>query len=795
MPAGENVTTKFKVDISDLKSNITQANKLIKLANAEFKAASAGMDDWGKSATGIQAKLKQLASVLDAQKSKLSSYEQQLDRQKEAYDENGKRADQLKAKLQELANNGVKETSDEYKKYQTELAAVEKEQTSNEKAIDNLKITILNQQAAVKSTEAEIRKYDKTLNDLSVESNNADKSTDNLNESLEEIDDNAKNASDGFTVMKGAIANVIGNAIVSGLKKIGETLVDIGKNALDNYKNFEQLEGGVQKLFGKSSEEVIKNANNAYKTAGMDANSYLETVTGFSASLISSLGGDTQKAAALSDQAIKDMSDNANTFGTDIGSIQAAYQGFAKGNFTMLDNLKLGYGGTKEEMLRLVKEAGVVDQSVKSIDDVSFDKIIEGITKTQERMGIAGATAKEAGTTIEGSINAAKGAWQNLLTGIADEDADVGALMKNFVDSLLTAASNIMPRIMTILNGIGDLLKTFITDFLPIAIQYISDALPEIITTIVDLLIQSAPILLQGAIQLLMALISAIDEIQAILIPQIPSIVQTIVNTLLENLPVLIDGALQLFLGLVESLTLVIPEIIKVAPQIIATVLEAIGEPLLNLFSGLWEGIKNIFGPIVSWFGNLFSKAWASIKDKFKSWGAFWSNLWNIIKNKFTNIGTNIGSAISNSVKSGINRLFGWVESIVNRIIKIINGAIGFINSIPGVEIGYINYVNLPRLKTGGVIKKPTTVLAGENGPEAIIPLKNNREWIRSVAAELGNILGFGSGGIVNNSVSNTNTATTNFTQNIYAPQAPSRLELYRQTKNLLSLAESVKGA
>lgn len=795
MPNGENVTTKFKVDISDLKANITQANKLIKLANAEFKAASAGMDDWAKSTTGIEAKLKQLASVLDAQKTKLASYEQQLDRQKKAYEENGNRADQLKAKLKELADNGVKKTSDEYKKYQTELAAVEKEQISNEKAIDNLKVTILNQQAAVKSTEAEIRKYDSALTDLGNEAKNADKNTDDLNESLEEIDDSARNASDGFTVMKGAIANVIGNAIVSGLKKIGETLVDIGKNALDNYKNFEQLEGGVQKLFGGASKEVIENANNAYKTAGMDANSYLETVTGFSASLISSLGGDTKKAAAISDQAIKDMSDNANTFGTDIESIQAAYQGFAKGNFTMLDNLKLGYGGTKEEMLRLVKEAGVVDQSVKSIDDVSFDKIIEGITKTQERMGIAGATAKEAGTTIEGSINAAKGAWQNLLTGIADEDADVGALMKNFVDSLLTAASNIMPRIMTILNGIGDLLKTFITDFLPIAIQYISDALPEIITTIVNLLIQSAPILLQGAIQLLMALISAIDEIQAILIPQIPSIVQTIVNTLLENLPVLIDGALQLFLGLVESLTLVIPEIIKVAPQIIAAVLEAIGEPLLNLFSGLWEGIKNIFGPIVSWFGNLFSKAWQSIKDKFKNWGSFWSGLWTKITDKFKNIGSNIGGAISGAIKVGINRLFGFIERTINRIFELINGAIWLINAIPGVEIGYINYVQLPRLAKGRVVKKPTAALIGEDGAEAVVPLERNKEWISKVAADMLDALNISSQGnnYSNNSLTNNNT--TNFTQNIYAPRQPSRLELYRQTQNLLSLAEAAKGA
>ena len=208
-------------------------------------------------------------------------------------------------------------------------------------------------------------------------------------------------------------------------------------------------------------------------------------------------------------------------------------------------------------------------------------------------------------------------------------------------------------------------------------------------------------------------------------------------------------------------------------------------------FSKKWTELRETLEKIPEWFSNAFGKAWTKITEKFKSWGAFWSNLWNIIKNKFTNIGTNIGNAISGSIKSGINRLFGWVENTINRIISLINGAISMINKIPGVGIGYVNYVNLTRLETGGVIRKPTTVLAGENGPEAIIPLKNNREWIRSVAAELGNILGFGSGGIVNNSVSNN--TTTNFTQNIYAPQAPSRIELYRQTKNLLNLAEMAR--
>ena len=235
---------------------------------------------------------------------------------------------------------------------------------------------------SAKDLAKEIDKLSTELNDNKSKMNEADKAADKLDKSLDNLGDSAKDSSGGFTVLKGALAEFAGNMMtkafeagVGAVKKLGSAIVDVGKQAVASYAEYEQLKGGVEKLFGESADVIKKYANDAYKDAGMNANKYMETVTSFSASLISGLNGDTAKAAEIANIAIRDMSDNANTFGTDIASLENAYQGFAKGNFSMLDNLKLGYGGTKTEMLRLVKDAGVVEDSVKSIDDVSFVKL------------------------------------------------------------------------------------------------------------------------------------------------------------------------------------------------------------------------------------------------------------------------------------------------------------------------------------------------------------------------------------------------------------------------------------
>ena len=254
------------------------------------------------------------------------------------------------------------------------------------------------------------------------------------------------------------IANIAGGAAkmftALAAAAIVKGLIDIGKASVQAYAEYEQLTGGVETLFKDSADAVKAYAQEAYMTAGLSANQYMETVTSFSASLIQSLGGNTRRAAEIGNQAVIDMADNANKMGTAIESIQNAYAGFAKGNFTMLDNLKLGYGGTREEMQRLLADAEKL--SGMHFDISSFADITQAIHVIQESMGIAGATAEEAATTIEGSLNMAKAAWQNLLTGFADPEADMEKLIGDFLSAMQTAASNIVPAAVQFIVNLVD---------------------------------------------------------------------------------------------------------------------------------------------------------------------------------------------------------------------------------------------------------------------------------------------------------------------------------------------------
>jgi len=258
-------------------------------------------------------------------------------------------------------------------------------------------------------------------------------------------------AESGMQKLGGTLGKV-GGAAVGGVKAaVGVASAAIGGAAaaigglvtasVNAYGSYEQLVGGVDTLFKDSSKKVQDYANNAYKTAGMSANQYMETVTGFSASLLQSLGGDTAKAAEYANSAVIDMSDNANKMGTSMDVITTTYQGFAKQNFTMLDNLKLGYGGTKEEMQRLLDDAGKI--SGIKYDISSYADVTQAIHVMQESMGIAGTTAKEASSTIQGSVSAMKSSWSNLLVGMADDSQDIQPLIDNFVASVGTVMENI----------------------------------------------------------------------------------------------------------------------------------------------------------------------------------------------------------------------------------------------------------------------------------------------------------------------------------------------------------------
>lgn len=381
-----------------------------------------------------------------------------------------------------------------------------------------------------------------------------------------------KDAESSGSKMKAVWSGVKVAAVAAAAAAVA-AIGSIGKSAIQNYAEYEQLVGGVETLFKESADQVETYANEAYRTAGLSANQYMEQATSFSASLLQSLGGDTKAAADYANTAMIDMADNANKMGTAIESIQNAYQGFAKQNYTMLDNLKLGYGGTKTEMERLITDAERMDSSFKAARDtngdlaMSFSDIVTAIHIVQTEMGIAGTTAQEASTTIQGSVAALKASWQNLLTGLAGGQ-DIGPLIENLVGNIETVFENLQPVIMTALNGLAEL----ITRIAPI----IAEKLPAIIDALL-------PPLLKATIQIALALVKAL-----------PSILTSIINALVgfltdpANIELIINSAIELFMAIVQAI-----------PAIIGALISAFGV----LLSRLWEAVKSIFGEFVAGFG------------------------------------------------------------------------------------------------------------------------------------------------------------------------------------------------
>lgn len=379
----------------------------------------------------------------------------------------------------------------------------------------------------------------------------------------------------------------------------GTAIIAIGKQAIEQYAEYEQLVGGVETLFKQSADVVQQYAANAYKTAGMSANEYMETVTSFSASLLQSLDGDTNAAAEKANLAITDMSDNANKMGTSMEMIQNAYQGFAKQNYTMLDNLKLGYGGTKEEMQRLLEDAEKL--SGIEYDISSYADIVDAIHVVQTEIGITGTTAKEASTTIQGSLSSMKGAWENLLTGIADDNVNFKALIEQFVDSIVTVGENIIPRINIVIQGLTQLITETSQTIIPMAVQILLENLPSVVAAGMDLIV---------------ALVSGILDNIDMLIDCVLEMVDVIVDKLIDNLPKLIEGGIRLIAALANGLIRAIPNLVSKIPQIISAIVRGLisGIPAIfdvgkNIVEGLWNGIKNmgswVTGKVKGFFGNI----------------------------------------------------------------------------------------------------------------------------------------------------------------------------------------------
>ena len=392
-----------------------------------------------------------------------------------------------------------------------------------------------------------------------------------------------------------------GKVAVAGVAAGATAIGALGTKAVAAYADYEQLVGGVETLFKDSQDQVMDYANNAYKTAGLSANEYMETVTSFSAALLQSLDGDTSAASDKANLAITDMSDNANKMGTDMTSIQNAYQGFAKSNYTMLDNLKLGYGGTQAEMERLLADAEKI--SGIKYDISSYADIVDAIHVVQTEMGITGTTAEEAASTIQGSFGMMKSAWQNLVTGMADPDQDLGVLVGNFTDSVVIAGNNLIPRIQELLPRIVEATTSLIGT--------VSEQLPAILGTVL-------PSLVEGATNLVTGLMAALPSVLSVLADVAPTVINTLVPALIELLPQITQTGIDVIVSLVQGIADALPQLIPAATDAIIKIVEVLTSPenlgnlidaalaiILALVDGLVDATPKLIAAVPDVIANL----------------------------------------------------------------------------------------------------------------------------------------------------------------------------------------------
>lgn len=505
------------------------------------------------------------------------------------------------------------------------------------------------------------------------------------------------------SIAKGGMA-VLGTAVGMATTAVGVLV----KSSVQGYAEYEQLVGGVETLFKSSSDTVKQYADDAYKTAGLSANEYMSTITGFSASLLQGLGGDTAKAAEIGNMAVTDMSDNANKMGTNMQDIQNAYQGFAKQNYTMLDNLKLGYGGTKEEMERLLVDAEKLT-GIK-YDISNFSDVISAIHAVQDNIGITGTTAEEAATTIEGSFNMAKAAWSNLVTGMADDNANFDQLVTNFVDSVSTAGKNILPRVEIAINGVSQLIDKLLPTIAAKIPEIISSVLPglvnagtnivsslvkgissnsaelvssagQILNTLVEGIVTMLPMLGELALNLILEIANGITTNAPQMVPKGIEILLGFISGIVDNLPKLLEAGLNMIMALAEGLINSLPTLIEQVPKIINAFFDSLDSFLpkileagIKLIIALGKGIIQSIPTIIANAGEIV-KAILNVVTHL--------NLFNAGKGIIKGLGNglkSVGSFIKDTAKSIVEMLKhpfsagGWSDIGKNIVTGIANG-------------------------------------------------------------------------------------------------------------------------
>ena len=490
-----------------------------------------------------------------------------------------------------------------------------------------------------------------------------------------------------------------------GLKKVGEIALDVSKKLLQvttaisgalagvvslgvkSYADFEQNVGGIQKLFGDSADELIKKSEMAYKTAGLSANQYMETATSFSASLLKSVGGDTELAVQLTDRAIQDMSDNANTFGTSMDEVMNVYKALSKEQFSTLDNLKLGYAGTKEGMKQLIKDASqykdIQAELGITIDEssMSYDNMINAISVMQRQMNIAGTTANEAEGTITGSINMVKASFDNFINGSGSPEdlADaMTSMLKNIAKAVTKLAPQILKGLVSMFSSLAPQIATMVKDLLPQLITAVQDlinsllqmllqnttqiqtAITQLLNMIIQFLTNNLPLLVQAGITLIVTLAQGIIGAIPTLAEALPQVINTIINTLIENLPLVLEAGIQLLTAIVEAIPVIVEALVDNLPNIIETIVNT----LINNIPMLLEASIKLFMALIEAIPKIIVEL---AKATPKLVATIVETLWNN-RHKILEAGKQILLQIKNGITNNISKLYDTIKEMPKKI-------------------------------------------------------------------------------------------------------------------------------
>lgn len=535
--------------------------------------------------------------------------------------------------------------------------------------------------------------------------------------SISSIGDGASDSEGKMSAL--ATAGKVGLGVLAGAATSAATaIVGIGKAALSSYADFEQFSGGAELIFGDEIGKNLAEQSMQFANIGLNANEYLSTMNKLGPAMINATG-DQQKAVDILNQSLTDQRDIITATGADADMVSRAFEGLARNNFTMLDNLQLGIKPTQEGMIELINSTGVAGKQIKSLDEVSLDQMYDAIHKTVEEFNIAGNAARESSQTISGSIDAVKASWENVLTSLASGDNEaISGAINTLVENLGNAFRNISAILPAIVEGI---------------VQLIQELVPVILEQIPILLQQLLPGILQATISLVQAIVQALPQILSSLVAIVIELVKIL--TAPDNLQMLLQAGFQLLFGIIEAIPQIITALLEALPDIIDNLIAYLTDPKtiemlikasVQLFLALVQAVPQILGALFSAFGQLFS------------------NLWNRLKSTFQSFAGNFGQALGQMFKNAINGVLSFIENFINQPINAINGLIGVINNVPGVNLGYLNRIYLGRMETGGIV--PSTaggrlILAGEGGEdEWVVPESKMASMIEQLGGERGNI-------------------------------------------------------